>query len=163
MIVKCNCDCKYCEEGICSKEEITISDTGEGMYCDGYEQSEDSFLNKFEFDWGLDDNGCKYAHVILASVFVTLGEVAKYMFETYPLENIDCDYYIFDTTLVSGSTHSENRFIISKGKGEFKSAKYSKKSAYVKNSCEMIRDYKLYDHGILTSAERKMIAYGIDI
>ena len=27
MIVKCNCDCKYCEEGICSKEEIIISDT----------------------------------------------------------------------------------------------------------------------------------------
>ena len=29
MIVKCNCDCKYCEEGICSKEEIIICDTGE--------------------------------------------------------------------------------------------------------------------------------------
>ena len=85
------------------------------------------------------------------------------MFETYPLENIDCDYYIFDTTLVCGSTHSESRFIISRGKGEFKSAKYSKKSAYVKNSCEMIRDYKLYDHGILTSVQQKMIANGIDI
>ena len=94
MIVKCNCDCKYCEEGICSKEEITISDTGEGMYCDGYVQSEISFLNKFEFDWWLDDNDRKYVHIILTSVFISLGEVAKYMFETYPLENIDCDYYI---------------------------------------------------------------------
>lgn len=36
MIVKCECDCKYCEESICSKEEIEISDTGEGMSCDGY-------------------------------------------------------------------------------------------------------------------------------
>ena len=163
MIVKCNCDCKYCEEGICSKEEITICDTGEGKNCDGYEQLEDSFFSKFEFDWYLDDNDCKYAHVILTSVFVTLGEVAKYMFETYPLENIDCDYYIFDTTLTCGNTHSENRFIISEAKGVFETAKYSKKSAYVKNSCEMIRDYKLYDHGILTSAERKMIAHGINI
>ena len=156
-------DCKYCEEGICSKEEIIMCDTGEGMYCDGYVQSEISFLNKFEFNWCLDDNDCKYIHVILASVFVTLGEVAKYMFETYPLENIDCDYYIFDTTLVCGSTHSESRFIISKEKGVFESAKYNKKSAYVKNSCEIIRDYELYDHGILTSAERKMIAHGINI
>ena len=163
MIVKCSCDCKYCEEGICSKEEIIICDTGEGMDCMQYEQSEDGFLNQFEFDWYLDDNDCKYAHIILTSIFSSLGEVAKYIFETYPLENIDCDYYIFDTTLVSGSTHSENRFIISKGKGEFKSAKYNKKSAYVKNSCEIIRDYELYDHGILTSAERKMIAHGIDI
>lgn len=163
MIVKCNCDCKYCEEGICSKEEITISDTGEGMYCDGYEQSEDSFFNQFEFNLRLDDNDCRYLHVILASVFVPLGRVAKYMFETYPLENMDCDYYIFDTTLTCGSTHSENRFIISEAKGVFETAKYSKKSAYVKNSCEMIRDYKLYDHGILTSAERKMIAHGINI
>ena len=163
MIVKCNCDCKYCEEGICSKEEITLYDTGEGMDCDGYEQSEDSFLNKFEFDWYLDDNDYKYAHVILTSMFSSLGKVAKYMFETYPLENIDCEYYIFDNTLVCGSTHSVNRFIISEAKGVFETAKYSKKSAYVKNSCEMIRDYKLYDHGILTSAERKMIAHGIDI
>ncbi|WP_291625947.1 hypothetical protein [Clostridium sp.] len=163
MIVKCNCDCKYCEEGICSKEEIIICDTGEGMNCIQYELPEDSFLNRFEFDWYLDDNDCKYVHVILASVFITLGEVAKYMFETYPLENIDCDYYIFDTTLTCGSTHSENRFIISEAKGVFETAKYSKKSAYVKNSCEMIRDYKLYDHGILTSAERKMIAHGINI
>ena len=163
MIVKCNCDCKYCEEGICSKEEIIISDIGEGMDCMQYEESEDSFLNKFEFDWYLDDNNCKYAHVILASVFVTLGEVAKYMFETYPLGNIDCDYYIFDNTLVCGSTHSESRFVISRGKGEFKSAKYNKKSVYVENSCEMIRDYKLYDCGILTSIQRKMIANGINI
>ena len=163
MIVKCNCDCKYCEEGICSKEEIEISDTGEGMYCDGYEQSEDSFLNKFEFDWYLDDNDCKYVHVILTSIFSSLGKVTKYMFETYPLENIDCDYYIFDTTLVCGSTHSENRFIISKGKGDFETVKYNKKSAYVKNSCEMIRDYELYDCGILTSTQQKMIANGIDI
>ena len=163
MIVKCNCDCKYCEEGVCSKEEIIISDTGEGMDCMQYEQSEDSFLNKFEFNWCLDDNDCKYIHVILASVFGTLGKIARYMFETYPLENIDCDYYIFDTTLVCGSTHSESRFIISKEKGVFESAKYNKKSAYVKNSCEIIRDYELYDHGILTSAERKMIAHGIDI
>ena len=44
MIVKCNCDCKYCEEGICSKEEITMCDTGEGINCYGYEQLEDSFL-----------------------------------------------------------------------------------------------------------------------
>ena len=163
MIVKCECDCKYCEEGICSKEEIEISDTGEGMCCNGYEQSEESFLNKFKFDWCLDDNDCKYAHVILASVFVTLGEVAKYMFETYPLENIDCDYYIFDNTLVCGSTHSENRFIISEAKGVFETAKDNKKSAYVENSCEMIRDYKLYDHGILTSTQQKMIAHGINI
>lgn len=127
MIVKCECDCKYCEKGYCTKEEIEISDTGEGMYCGGYEQSEDGFLNQFEFDWYLDDNDCKYAHVILTSVFVSLGKVAKYMFETYPLENIDCDYYIFDTTLVSGSTHSENRFIISEAKGVFETAKYSKK------------------------------------
>ena len=163
MIVKCNCDCKYCEEGICSKEEIIISDTGEGIYCDGYEQSEDSFLNQFEFDWCLDDNDCKYAHVILASVFVSLGKVAKYMFETYPLENINCEYYIFDNTLVCGSTHSDDRFLISKEKGDFESAKYSKKSAYVKNSCEMIRDYKLYDCGILTSVQQKMIANGLNI
>lgn len=163
MIVKCNCDCKYCEEGICSKEEITISDTGEGMCCVQYEQSEDSFLNKFEFDWYLDDNDCKYVHVILASVFVTLGKVAKYMFENYPLENIDCDYYIFDTTLTCGNTHSEDRFIISEAKGVFESAKYNKKSAYVENSCEMIRDYKLYDCGILTSVQRKMIANGMNI
>lgn len=44
MIVKCNCDCKYCEEGICSKEEITMYDTGEGINCYGYEQLEDSFF-----------------------------------------------------------------------------------------------------------------------
>lgn len=163
MIVKCNCDCKYCEEGICSKEEIEISDTGEGMSCDGYVQLEDSFLDKFEFNWYLDDNDHKYAHVILASVFTTLGKVANYMFETYPLENINCDYYIFDTTLVQGSTHSENRFIISKVKGNFESVKYNKKSAYVKNSCEMIRDYELYDCGILTSTQRKMISHGINI
>lgn len=163
MIVKCNCDCKYCEEGICSKEEIIICDTGEGMDCMQYEQSEDSFLNQFEFDWYLDDNNRKYIHVILASVFVTLGKVAKYMFENYPLENIDCDYYIFDTTLTYGNTHSEDRFIISEAKGVFETAKYSKKSAYVKNSCEMIRDYKLYDCGILTSVQRKMIANGMNI
>lgn len=163
MIVKCNCDCKYCKEGICSKEEITLYDTGEGMDCDGYEQSEDSFLNKFEFDWCLDDNDHKYVHVILASVFVTLGKVAKYMFENYPLENIDCDYYIFDTTLTCGNTHSEDRFIISEAKGVFETAKYSKKSAYVENSCEMIRDYKLYDCGILTSVQQKMIANGMNI
>lgn len=36
MIVKCACDCKYCEEGICSKEEIIISDTGEGKYAEIY-------------------------------------------------------------------------------------------------------------------------------
>ena len=95
MIVKCECDCKYCEEGVCSKEEIEISDTGEGMSCDGYVQLEDSFLDKFEFNWYLDDNDHKYAHVILASVFITLGKVANYMFETYPLESINCDYYIF--------------------------------------------------------------------
>ena len=163
MIVKCSCDCKYCEEGICSKEEIIICDTGEGMDCMQYEQSEDGFLNQFEFDWYLDDNDCKYAHIILTSIFSSLGKVAKYMFETYPLENIDCDYYIFDTTLVCGSTHSENRFIISEAKGVFETAKYSKKSAYVKNSCEMIRDYKLYDHGILTSVQQKMIANGMNI
>ena len=163
MIVKCNCDCKYCEEGICSKEEITICDTGEGMNCIEYEQSEDSFLNQFEFDWYLDDNDRKYAHVILASVFVTLGKVAKHMFENYPLENIDCDYYIFDTTLTCGNTHSKDRFIISEAKGVFESAKYNKKSAYVENSCEMIRDYKLYDCGILTSVQQKMIAHGINI
>lgn len=163
MIVKCNRDCKYCEEGICPKEEITLYDTGEGMDCMQYEQTEDSFLNKFEFDWYLDDNNRKYIHVILASVFISLGKVAKYMFENYPLENIDCDYYIFDTTLTCGSTHSENRFIISEAKGVFESAKYNKKSAYVKNSCEMIRDYKLYDCGILTSVQRKMIANGMNI
>ena len=163
MIVKCNCDCKYCEEGLCSKEEITLYDTGEGMDCDGYEQSEDSFLNKFEFDWCLDDNGCKYVHIILTSVFISLGKVAKYMFETHPLENIECDYYVFDSTLVYGGTHSENRFIISEAKGVFETAKYSKKSAYVKNSCEMIRDYKLYDYGTLTSVQQKMIAHGMNI
>ena len=163
MIVKCNCDCKYCEEGICSKEEITMCDTGEGINCYGYEQLEDSFFSKFEFDWYLDDNDCKYAHVILTSVFVTLGKVAKYMFENYSLENINCEYYIFDNTLVCGSTHSENRFIISKGKENFETAKYNKKSAYVENSCEMIRDYKLYDCGILTSVQQKMIANGLNI
>ena len=163
MIVKCNRDCKYCEEGICSKEEITMCDTGEGMDCIQYEQSEDSFLNQFEFDWYLDDNDCKYVHVILTSIFSNLCKVAKYMFETYPLENIDCDYYIFDTTLVCGSTHSESRFIISEAKGVFETVKYNKKSAYVENSCEMIRDYELYDHGILTSVQRKMIANGINI
>lgn len=163
MIVKCNCDCKYCEESVCSKEEITMYDTGEGINCCGYEQSEDSFLNQFEFDWYLDDNDCKYAHVILTSVFVSLSKVAKYMFENYPLENIDYEYYIFDNTLVCGNTHSENRFIISEAKGVFETAKYSKKSAYVKNSCEMIRDYKLYDCGILTSVQQKMIANGMNI
>ena len=163
MIVKCNCDCKYCKEGICSKEEIIISDTGEGMYCDGYEQSEDSFLNQFEFDWYLDDNNCEYIHIILTSTFVTLGRVAKYIFETYPLENIDCDYYIFDTTLLCGNTHSENRFIISKAKGVFETAKYNKKSAYVKNSCEMIRNCELYGCGTLTSVQQKMIANGMNI
>lgn len=163
MIVKCNCDCKYCEEGICSKEEIIMCDTGEGINCYGYEQLEDSFFDKFEFDWYLDDNDCKYVHIILTSVFISLGKVAKYMFETYPLENIECDYYIFDSTLVYGGTHSENRFIISRGKEDFESANYNKKSAYVKNSCEMIREYKLYDYGALTSAQQKMIAHGINI
>lgn len=163
MIVKCNCDCKYCEEGICSKEEITLYNTGEGVDCDGYEQSEDSFLNQFEFDWYLDDNDRKYVHIILTSVFISLGKVAKYMFETYPLENIDCNYYIFDSTLVYGGTHSENRFIISRGKEDFELANYNKKSAYVENSCEMIRDHELYDYGILTSVQQKMIANGMNI
>ena len=163
MIVKCNCDCKYCEEGICSKEEIIMCDTGEGMDCMQYEQSEDSFLNQFEFDWYSDDNDCKYVHVILTSIFSSLGKVAKYMFETYPLENIDCDYYIFDTTLLCGNTHSENRFIISEAKGVFETAKYNKKSAYVKNSCEMIRNCELYGCGILTSVQQKMIANGMNI
>ena len=163
MIVKCECDCKYCEKGYCTKEEIEITDTGEGMCCDGYEQSEESFLNNFNFDWCLDDGDNKYAHVILTSVFVSLGKVAEYMFENYPLENINCEYYIFDNTLVCGSTHSENRFIISKRKGDFETAKYNKKSAYVENSCEMIRDYKLYDCGILTSVQQKMIANGMNI
>ena len=70
MIVKCNCDCKYCEEGICSKEEITTYDTGEGINCYGYEQLEESFLNNFNFDWCLDDGDNKYAHVMLTSVLL---------------------------------------------------------------------------------------------
>ena len=49
MIVKCNCDCKYCEEGICSKEEITISDTGEDYCLISYSSTSKSiFIHKIQ-------------------------------------------------------------------------------------------------------------------
>ena len=161
MIVKCECDCKYCEKGYCTKEEIEISDTGEGMYCGGYEQSEESFLNQFVFEYKEDDYGVRYCHIVFTSVFASFSSIAYYMIEEYPLVNIDCKYYIFDMSLVGGYGCT-NRFVVSEGK-DFDDMSYSKKSAYVKNSCEIIRDYKLYDCGTLTSVQQKMIANGMNI